>query len=347
MNLLPKNLSQKSIAEEVGVSVMTVSRVMRGKSDVAIETRKQILEAIKKHKYRPNLLVKGMQTGKTNTIGLVIPAREFDYHIISGAHDELINWDYVPYILWSANDAVDSNIDAEELKQIHRLVDRRVDGIILKPTNEQVDDRYLREIWERNIPLVVVDREMTHTHADFVGTDDYWGGKIVAEYLFKLGHKKFAQVSVDNRVITFKLRREGFCDVISSYKDASCTTVEAACVNDPAMEDIIRELLTQTPRPTAVFVPVDSIAVTVYSVARSLGIRIPQDLSVVGFGNLQISTALFPTLTTLEQSPYKIGRTAASLILERLNNQQEMPESKLIKIKPELIIRDSTAKPQS
>jgi LacI family transcriptional regulator len=335
-------INQKIIAEEAGVSIMTVSRVLRGTNDVSEETRKEILRVADKHRYRPNLLVRGMQTGKTKTIGVIIPSREYDYRILSGVHDELMNADYIPYTIWGATDAVDKTIDAHELKQIHRLVDRRVDGIILKPVNEWVNDEYLKEIWERHIPLVVVDREMKKTHADFVGSDDYLGGQIAARHLLNLGHKTFAHLAGENSVVTFKSRRDGFCDTLAEHESVSCTTMEIESVESPAMEQFAKALLTQTPRPTAIFTPVDSVCIAVYSIARKLGISIPEDISVIGFGNLSICKAMCPTLTSIEQSPYQIGRIAASMILQRTKEKTSRSEPSIVRVKPELVIREST-----
>ena len=142
-------ISQKRIAEEAGVSIMTVSRVLRGKEDVAEATRERVLEVAGKYGYRPNLLVRGIQTGKTGTIGVLLPPFPFYDELLSGIHDELVQADHVPINIWSASDAVDQSIDAHEVTQIHRLLDRRVDGVILKPVDEAVSDDYLREVWER------------------------------------------------------------------------------------------------------------------------------------------------------------------------------------------------------
>ena len=218
-------ISQKRIAEEAGVSIMTVSRVLRGKEDVAEATRERVLEVAGKYGYRPNLLVRGIQTGKTGTIGVLLPPFPSYDELLSGIHDELVQADHVPINIWSASDAVDQSIDAHEVTQIHRLLDRRVDGVILKPVDEAVSDDYLREVWERGIPLVVVDRELPRTHADFVGTDDLEGGRIVARHLLGLGHRRLAQFLLGDSISTYALRCRGFGDCVAEVADAQVDTV--------------------------------------------------------------------------------------------------------------------------
>src|SRR5438067_2157985 len=163
-----KRISQQDIAREAKVSRVTVSLVLAGKDQTSEETRKRVLEVANRLKYRPNLLVQGMQSGRTGAIGMIMPpSMHFHAQIARGIHDELVKSDFVPIQLW-ANPSPEGK--ATELAQIHRLVDRRVDGVIIFPADASVPDVHYREIWERNIPLVTVDRE-THTHADHGGTD--------------------------------------------------------------------------------------------------------------------------------------------------------------------------------
>jgi LacI family transcriptional regulator len=183
---------------------------------------------------------------------------------------------------------------------------------------------------------------MQYTRADFVGTNDYKAGQLAANHLLELGHKYFAHLTLDNRNPGFLLRRNGFVDKISEHKDTACAIMEAEKVDDPAIESYVQKLLTQTPRPTAIFFPVDTIALAVYSVARKLKINIPEELSVVGFANLQMCEALYPSLTSIEQFPYKIGRAAANLFLQRSIEGKFKNSPQKIMIETELIPRNST-----
>src|SRR5439155_45137 len=173
-----RRVSHQDIAREANVSRVTVSLVLAGKDQTSEETRKRVWEVARRLRYRPNLLVRGMQTGRTNAVGVVMPSSlHFHSQIARGIHDELVAHDTVPVQLW-VDPATETK--ATELEQIHRLVDRRMDGIIIWPADVSVPDVHFREIWQRNIPLVTVDRETT-THADHVGTYEELGGSLAAE----------------------------------------------------------------------------------------------------------------------------------------------------------------------
>src|SRR5256885_2631763 len=194
-----RRVSHQDIAREAGVSRVTVSLVLAGKDQTSEETRKRVMEVAERLRYRPNLLVQGMQTGRSHTIGVIVPSSmHFHSQVARGIHDELVGFDFVPIQLW-ANPSAPVNVQAAasgssaadpkstELSQIHRLVDRRVDGIIIWPQDVSVPDVHFQEIWQRHIPLVTVDREAT-THADHVGTDEEQGGRLVAAHLLGFKH---------------------------------------------------------------------------------------------------------------------------------------------------------------
>src|SRR5215217_6812428 len=188
-----RRVSQQDIAREANVSRVTVSLVLAGKDQTSEETRKRVMEVAQRLRYRPNLLVQGMQTGRTYAVGVIMPASmHFHGQVARGVHDELVANDFVPIQLWA--DPSEDLTKATELEQIHRLVDRRVDGVIIWPADVSVPDVHFREIWQRQIPLVTVDRETT-THADHVGTNEEIGGKLAADHLLALGHRNVAHVT--------------------------------------------------------------------------------------------------------------------------------------------------------
>src|SRR5215207_2210676 len=199
-----RRVSHQDIAREANVSRVTVSLVLAGKDQTSEETRRRVLEVAKKLRYRPNLLVQGMQTGRTYTVGVIMPSSmHFHGQVARGIHDELMTADFVPIQLWM-NPSKDTK--NTELEQIHRLVDRRVDGVIIFPIDASVPDVHFQEIWQREIPLVTVDRETT-THADHVGTDEELGGRLAAEHLLSLGHKRVLLVTIPGK--TGNMHRRG------------------------------------------------------------------------------------------------------------------------------------------
>jgi LacI family transcriptional regulator len=331
-----KRVSHQDIAREANVSRVTVSLVLAGKDQTSEETRKRVMEVARRLRYRPNLLVRGMQTGRTHAVGVIMPSSlHFHGQIARGIHDELVAADTVPVQLW-VDPATETK--ATELEQIHRLVDRRMDGIIIWPADVSVPDVHFREIWQRNIPLVTVDRETT-THADHVGTDEELGGSLVAEHLLKLGHRRIAHMTFASRTGAVLRRGEAFAKAV----EAAGGRVDMVTGRGGDLVPPLTELLKRADRPTAVFAATDTMAMKAYSVAAALSLHIPQDLSVVGYADFPFSQDLVPPLTTVKQDPYQIGRLAAQILLDRIFDRAKTDEPRRIHIKPELIVRGSTA----
>jgi LacI family transcriptional regulator len=331
-----RRVSQQDIAREANVSRVTVSLVLAGKDQTSEETRKRVLEVARRLRYRPNLLVQGMQSGRTGAIGMIMPSSlHFHGQIARGIHDEMVKNDFVPIQLW-ANPSPEGK--ATELAQIHRLIDRRVDGVIIFPADASVPDVHFREIWERNIPLVTVDRETT-THADHVGTDEELGGRLVAEHLLELGHRRFAHLTYPGRPGSVLRRREAFLKAVKKA-GGECKIYEG---EQKDFSHLARQLLQEKSQPTAVFAATDLIAMKVYAAAAEAGLKVPDDVSVVGYADFPFSEDLVPALTTVRQVPYQIGCVAARILLDRILERATDASPQKVRLKPEAIIRRSTA----
>ena len=326
------------IARRANVSRTAVSFALNGTGRLDPVTRQRILAIAEELGYRPNLLVRGIQTGRTQTVGVMIRAdSEFFGKMLTGVQDALAEADYVSI-------AVSVVPSRSETEQIHRLIDRRVDGVILRPLTGDVSDEYLREVWDRDIPMVTVDTEVPQTqHVDFAGTDDALGGRLAAEHLVGLGHRRLGMLVRPGRHQTPHVRQEGFERAVAKVEDAHCATARAARARGAA--EAALALLHQAPRPTAVFVPDDRLAIGVYEAAGRLRLAIPEDLSVVGFADLSFAACLQPPLTTLRQDPCGIGRAAAALLLKRIRGAVVTADPCRVRLEPELIVRSSTAPP--
>lgn len=324
----------KNIAEESGFSVPTVSRVLRGDQSFSAATRERVLSVAQRLRYRPNKLVQGIQTGRSGMIGVMIPPLgEYLCKILHGVHDVLAHNDCVPLLLWTEP-------TLPELDQIHKLVDRRVDGVILFPHEDSAPDHYLSEVWDRGIPLVTVDRQMPNTHADFSGTDDEAGTQLVAEHLLDLGHRDFVHLTACPGISTANTRWQAFKKGIEAAPGTTLRRVVADGFHDgfePALK-----LLQSRKRPTAIFAANDNLAASVLLAARELEISVPEQLSLVGYSDLDEIKNESPKLTTVRQNPHAVGRAAAKLILDRLENEADRSKPTVVLEKPELIIREST-----
>jgi LacI family transcriptional regulator len=339
-------VNQKRIAQEAGVSQATVSLVLTGRNVASPKTRARVLQAAERLRYRPNLLVHGMQTGKTRMIGVMAPP--FDYYwseILYGIHDVLAAADHVPITVWTAHNGPGfrkrNGPGMDELEQIHRLLDRRVDGVILWPPIASLFQEHVKEFSSRDLPVVTIDHTLPDSyHADSVGSDERAGTKAVAEHLYGLGHRRFAHFAGAPSATWARSRRETFEACLRQLPGTSCFTIEGP-VGDPTPGIAqAREILAS--KPTAVFAASDLFAKVICRAAAEMKLRIPQDLSVVGFSDDDFAAEMIPALTTVRQDGYTIGRTSAEMVLGRSMGTIRGVQPKHIEVPVEFIERQST-----
>jgi len=335
-------VTMKTIAEEAGVTLTTVSRILNNKIDkntYAAETRDRIISIANRLKYRPNALVLGMQTGQTGIAGVMMPVAGFYGGIIDGIHDVFVNNNTIMLLSWN-NRSHNDREEKLERQIIHQMVDRRVQGIILRPSSEDFERSYFEEIWERDIPLILIDRHLSNIDTDFVGTDDIAGGRAAAEYLIGLGHRRFLFVGVGLSASTSRDREEGFRRVLSEYSTAFWKSLY---YKPETFEDNLVQILRSSEAPTAIFCYSDALARKSLKCVTQAGFSVPRDLSIIGFGNESMKDGTI-ALTTFDQFTFLIGQSAAQMYLERINETEKNGVRTRI-ITPELIIRGTTAPP--
>jgi LacI family transcriptional regulator, galactose operon repressor len=341
----------KDVAKAANVSLAAASRILRGDQErFGAETCRRVLEASRRLGWRRNLLVNGMQTGQTRTVGIMIPPFDsFWVNVLSGIHEKLSAADYLPITVWIGN--VDSmpyfeKDEAEGLTQINRLLDRRVDGLILWPPFSMAYYHHFPEFVERRVPVAVIDHYSTV--ADSVETDEEQAADVVARHLLDLGHRRLACLtSREAPSQTWAVRRRtSFEQAVRRCDDA---TIRSWRLNEQGSNglEVAREILTCEMKPTAVFAVSDHEAMFIYHAAAELGMKIPRDVSVVGFADLDFASSLDPPLTTMRQKPQQIGRLAAKLIMDRIDGTMSDTDPTTIKVDAELIVRNSTAVPRS
>ncbi len=339
----------KDVAKEANVSLAAASRILRGDRErFGEETCRRVLEASQKLGWRRNLLVNGMQTGRTNTVGVMIPPYDsFWVSVLSGIHDALAASDCLPITVWTGNLDEMPYFEQEEtegLKQINRLLDRRVDGLIMWPPFSEAYYHHFPEFVERRVPVAVIDHYSTV--ADSVETNEEKATAEVAKLLLDAGHRRIACLSsreAPSQTWAFK-RRGCFEQAVKSCADATCRAWHLNKQGSNGLE-VAREILSGDFHPTAVFGVSDHEAMCIYQAAAELGLKIPRDLSVVGFADLDFAATLDPPLTTMRQKPQEIGRLAAKLIMDRVAAESPDTEPTTIKVDAELIERKSVGPP--
>lgn len=343
----------KDVAEAANVSLSAASRILRGERDrFGADTCERVLKEAQRLGWRRNLLVNGIQTGRTKTVGVMIPPFDsFWVDVLAGIHMVLASADYLPITVWVGDCQEMPHFEKDDkqgLSQISRLLDRRVDGLILWPSFAVAYYDHFRELIERRVPVVVIDHEFSQDQiADSIETDEERSTHAVAEHLIALGHKEIACFS--SRETAWQAwavrRRASFEDAIADLKGYDINSFRLNQWGTNGLE-VAREILSQEPRPTAVFSVTDHEALYIYEAAAELGLSIPEDLSVIGFADLDFAATLRPPLTTMRQQPKEIGRRAAQMILDRLDGDFSESSPTTVRVGAELIVRGSTAPPK-
>ena len=334
------------VAKAAGVSQPTASRILAGKHELyKPDTVRMVMKAAQRLGYRPNLLANGLLRGRTHTIGIMVPFREdgFYSHIVLGAHDRLIESGDAPLLMLSTPGQAEEN-------QINALLDRRVDGVIYRSMDYVHPADHLAPFLEKDVPCCAVNRDLSAA-VDAVLSNDAYGARQAAEHLLELGHRNVAFVSWgcsgSRGKGPLERRHRSFVARIRKGGGTVCSAIDPGDETEGLGERLAAEVLERRPRPTAIFMGMDHLAWSVYRVARRLGLRIPQDLSVVGFADLPFASRLDPPLTTLHQDPYGMGWQAAELLLARIEERQgkrhKESSPRKVALKPELVVRETTA----
>lgn len=333
-----KQTTLSEIAQKANLTIASISRILSGKNQAFNpETIAKVQKIAEDLHYRPNHLVRSLKTGLTGTVGVIIPCDGFFYgKIVQGIHETLLSNERIPFVVWSKDDYPQGS-PKTELELIHALIDRRVEGIILKPCYDEANDDYFREIIDRNIPLVTVDRALHNPKSSYVGSNDRIGIGLALDHLKNEGHRAIAYLGPLSLLSTSRLRRESFQEWMKANPSIQSKEVSTSAWN--LSESEIDLFFLKTADCTAVICATDWMAEALYKRASFHGRRIPKDLSVIGFGNEMFGEYLNPPLTTIDQHPHEIGRTAAKQLLEKI--QTPSASSKQEYLTPELIFRKS------
>lgn len=322
----------KSIAKKAGVSTMTVSRVLHGTGYASKEIRKKVQEVADKMEYVPNALARSIHSGKTSVIGVLIPVEtEFYSAIVHGIYDSLFEQGYSMLLGWAPNH-VPKKSSTAELIQINRMLEQRVEGLIIRPSHDDAQNKYFEEVFKKDTPMVCIDRDLPNANINFVGTDDDWGSKQIAKKLLEYNHKSFLLVHGLLRVSTAALRYEGFKSVIKNAPKTKCQEISDHENENWADEAIS---LCKKKKITAAFCYNDIDAAKLVNAAHRAGMHIPNDLSIVGYSSLKFQDTLSLSLTSMDSNPTKIGNEAFNLLKQTIDNPEQ--STRRILLRPEWI----------
>jgi LacI family transcriptional regulator len=329
----------KDIAEELNVSVMTVSKVVRGQTDVSEATRKRVLERVRALNYQPNWIARSLAARQTFIIGLVVPdlMHSFFAEVAKGVTRKLRPRGYDVVICNSEEDA------ALERSEVEHLLSRQVDGLILATAQSPDEDGLFRKIEARGIPYVMIDRRVLETKAAYVGADNREIGRLATTHLIQEGAKRIGHIAGPRINIGLE-RLAGYRAALEEHGIEFREDLVVSGVGDEGYS-ATRKLLSLEPRADGIACFNDPYAINAIRAAIELGLRLPHDVRVIGAGNVHYSDLLRVPLSTIDQQSSHTGEQAAEILLGMLGAQQKKASKKspkIVKIKPELVIREST-----
>ena len=326
----------KDIAKELNVSVMTVSKVVRECADVGAETRGRVLAKIKEMNYQPNWVARSLAARRTFMIGLIVPdlMHSFFAEIAKGVSEAIRPLGFDVVICNSEEDGV------LEASEVERLMARQVDGLIIASAQPASSTELFQRIEARGVSYVLIDRRFVGSQAAYVGTDDEEIGRMATQHLIERGCRRIAHIA--GRPLTPGAGRlKGYRDALAA---ANLTMSDAYVVearDDASAYESARRLLALKAQPDGIFGYNDPAAAGAMKAVLEAGIRIPEEIKVIGVGNVHYSDLLRVPLSTIDQGSASIGRQAADLLIKAITAKRKK-SGKTILIEPTLVAREST-----
>ena len=328
----------KDIAQDLGVSTVTVSKVLRGNADIGERTRARVLARMRELNYQPNMQARALASGRSYTAGLVVPDL---VHPFFGEFAKSLGGALRAsgLALMIASSEEDPEIEVQEIRT---LLNRGVD-VLLVASCQTVTSK-APFFGDGNKPFVLIDRNFIKLGANFVGADDVKAGEIATRHLISLGRKHIAHIAGQGMSPSVD-RRTGYRKALASARmrmPASFVVTRERIEEsgDSVGYHAMQELLGRVPRPDAVFCYNDLSAVGAMKATMEAGLRIPEDIAFVGCGNLRYAEYLKVPLTSIDQSTERMGTAAAKLALQLASEPQQDVQTMLLE--PRLIVRRSS-----
>jgi len=331
-------VTMKDIAQALGVSVVTVSKVMRDHADIGAQTRKRVLAKAQELNYRPNLTARSLVTGESRQVGVIVPTllHPFFADVLEALSSTMKESGYAVMISSSMEDPV------MEEAAIEQLLGHRMDGLIVASCS--TSPAKFQQLTEQGIPFVLIDRYFPSFRANYVGVDDRVVGQMATEHLIAMGCKRIAHIrglEFTTGVGRFEgyrqaLKQHGIRynpDLVSPYMTADGLDWQQSFI-------AMHSLLAGNP-PDGVFCYNDPMAIAAIDVVLQAGLRIPRDIAFIGCDNLHFDGSLKAPLSSMDHHSSDIGIRAAKLLLHLLKDKAATTKRRVV-LKPSLVVRESS-----
>jgi LacI family transcriptional regulator len=328
------------IAKEANVSPATVSRVLNRQGNVRDETAQKVLRVAKKRKYSPNAMARSLRTKKTNLIGLIIPDIENPIYPapVRGIQDLANLKDYSVIIHSTDGD------ERKEIDTIRRLTAAGVDGLIINISEScALLIEEIRRLRRAALPVVALGPWHSELEIDCVSVDNQKGAYMATEHLLKLGHRKIAIILGLKENLSSRERFMGYKKAMDDY----CAQISEEMIVEGNFKlgsgyKAAKKLIKGSQKPNAIFCVNDVMALGALAAIQEEGLRVPEDIALIGFDDIELANLSRPSLSTVAQPKYETGKIAAELLFKQIEDQ--LSPGKYYSIEPNLVIRETTLK---
>lgn len=329
----------KDLARHLNISVATVSRAMRDMPEIKAETRDAVLKLAKEWDYQPNLLATNLVKNRTKTIGVIVPdlAYHFFASVIKGIEEEAIARGYSLLLTQT------SELYERELTNVQNLSRGQVEGFIVSISQETTDFEHLKRLQRKGIPLVFFDRDADEIDVPKVMVDNEGAAYEATKHLIENGSKRIAFLAGPSNVTVSNLRQSGYEKAIQdSGLDLDESLVVHGNYNLQQAIELTNELFELKNPPDGLVVVSDRLAVGAIVALRKKNIRIPEDVAIVSFNDEPICTIVTPTLSSVSQPTFEMGKMAITLLINQIENPDSLDKPEVKVFKTELKIRESS-----
>lgn len=330
----------KEIARKLGVSVSTVSRALKDSPELHPDTKKKIVEAAKAMNYQYNLLAQSLRISRSKVLGVIVPelTSHFFSSNISGISDTAYRRGYNVMICQS-NESYE-----QEKANVKTLVSSQVDGLLISLSRETKSYEHLQELYDREIPFIMFDRVTEEIPVSKVTVDDAHGAYLAVHHLLEQGCRKIAYFSGPEDLYISKKRKEGYLEALKEFGiPESEARIYVTDLTPEGNRKISLQMIAEKDRPDAVFAMIDPLAIDLMTVLKEKGVKIPDEIALAGFTNNPTSAVVDPSLTTISQPGYEMGKIAANHLLDQLDEiVSDEPQSFVLQTT--LVARESSKK---
>lgn len=330
-----ETITLNHIAERLNVSAVTISKALRNHPDISKKTKKIIKKTAEEMGYTPNFMARNLSSKKTNTIGLIVPkiAHYFFGCIIESIYDIAFDSGYEIILM------VSQESEEKEKKHIQTLLAMRVDGIIVSVSQETKDCSTFESVLKRNIPLIFIDRIPKMKNINKVFVDDKIGSYKAIEHAIKLGYKKIAHFGGYPQVNITQQRLEGFENAMNDHNiPINSEWNMNGGFDDKYGYEAFMKLYKKKNLPDLIFAVAYPVALGIYRATHELGLKIPNDIDLICFGDAEEQKYLSPPLSCIKQPTNLIAKNAMEIMLAKLGDSEE-EDVKSVEVATELILR--------